>query len=45
MSWTIDGLPLHPLLVHAAVVLLAVNGLALLGSIAIPALRRWLGWG
>jgi len=45
MSWTIEGLPLHPLLVHAAVVLLAVNGLALLGSIAIPALRRWLGWG
>ncbi|MGB7449414.1 MAG: hypothetical protein WA892_09835, partial [Ornithinimicrobium sp.] len=45
MNWTIDGLPLHPLLVHAAVVMLAVNGLALLGCIAVPRFRRWLGWG
>ncbi|HKJ13058.1 MAG TPA: hypothetical protein VJ976_11805 [Ornithinimicrobium sp.] len=45
MEWMIDGLPLHPLMVHAAVVLLAANGMALLGSILVPPLRRWLGWG
>jgi len=44
MEWMFDGLPLHPLMVHAAVVLLAINGLALLGSIAVPPLRAWLGW-
>lgn len=41
----IDGLPLHPLLVHAAVILLAVNGGALLACIAVPRFRRWLAWG
>lgn len=41
----IDGLPLHPLLVHAAVVLLAVNGGALLTCVAVPRFRRWLSWG
>ncbi|SES12506.1 hypothetical protein SAMN05216188_122124 [Lentzea xinjiangensis] len=41
---TIDGLPLHPLLVHAAVVLLP---LAALGSVAIalvPSWRRRYAW-
>lgn len=41
----IDGLPLHPLLVHAAVVLLALNGGALIGCVALPRFRCWLGWG
>lgn len=41
----IDGLPLHPLLVHAAVVLLALNGGALIACVAVPRFRRWLGWG
>ncbi|MGB3827610.1 MAG: hypothetical protein WA962_02435 [Ornithinimicrobium sp.] len=45
MITTIDGLPLHPLLVHAAVVLLAVNGGALIACVALPRFRRWLGWG
>ncbi|MGB3764451.1 MAG: hypothetical protein WA966_14650 [Ornithinimicrobium sp.] len=45
MSWMIDGLPLHPLLVHAAVVLLAANAITLLGCIALPRFRHWLGWG
>src|SRR5688572_3938130 len=35
---TIDGIPLHPLLVHAVVVLLP---LAALGSIAIALVPRW----
>lgn len=41
----IDGLPLHPLVVHAAVVLLAVNGGTLLACVVLPRFRRWLGWG
>ncbi len=41
----IDGLPLHPLLVHATVVLLALNGGALIGCVAVPRFRKWLGWG
>ncbi len=41
----IDGLPLHPLMVHAAVVLLAANGTALLACLAVPRFRHWIGWG
>lgn len=41
----IDGLPLHPLLVHAAVVLLAVNGGVLIVAAVVPQFRRWLSWG
>ncbi len=45
MTWTIDGIPLHPLLVHGAVVLIAVNSLALIGALLIKRFRVWLGWG
>ncbi len=45
MTWTIEGLPLHPLLVHGAVVLIAVNALALIGALAIDRFGRWVGWG
>jgi hypothetical protein len=41
---TVNGLPLHPLIVHVVVVLLP---LAILGTIGIaiwPAMRRYLGW-
>ncbi|MGB5951903.1 MAG: hypothetical protein WBG57_05215 [Ornithinimicrobium sp.] len=41
----LDGLPLHPLMVHAAVVLLAANGGALILAVAVPRFRRWLSWG
>src|ERR671915_1843401 len=36
--WTIDGIPLHPLVVHAVVVLLP---LAALGAIVIAVRRSW----
>jgi hypothetical protein len=36
--WTIDGIPLHPLVVHAVVVLLP---LAALGSVVIAVRRSW----
>lgn len=41
----IDGLPLHPLLVHGAVVLLAVAGLAQVAAVLLPRFRAWLDWG
>lgn len=41
----LDGLPLHPLLVHAAVVLLAVNGGALIVAAVLPPFQRWFSWG
>lgn len=37
---TLFGLPAHPLLVHAAVVLLPLAALATLGCAAVPRLRR-----
>ena len=39
------GLPLHPLLVHAAVVLLSVTGVAVLVCLVLRRFRAWLGWG
>jgi hypothetical protein len=39
------GLPLHPLLVHGAVVLLTVNALAVLVAVLLPRFREWLAWG
>lgn len=45
MTWTIDGLPLHPLLVHGAVMLIAVNALALVGALVVKRFRVWAGWG
>ena len=37
---TIAGLPLHPLIVHGAVVLLPLSALGLLGVIFLPRLRK-----
>jgi formate hydrogenlyase subunit 3/multisubunit Na+/H+ antiporter MnhD subunit len=39
---TIDGLPLHPLIIHATVVLLPVASLAVLLAGLWPRARRWL---
>ena len=44
MPDTIGGLPLHPLIVHAAVVLLPLSALGLLVLIAVPRWRRTFGW-
>lgn len=41
----IFGLPAHPLVVHATVVLLPVTGLAVLAVLASARFRTWLGWG
>lgn len=38
------GLPVHPLVVHVAVVMLPLAALGLIGIFAIPALRRRIGW-
>lgn len=43
MFHSIDGLPLHPLVVHAVVVLLPLTSLGVLASAFVPALRRRLG--
>ena len=40
----ISGLPLHPLVVHATVVLVPLAGLLVAGAAAWPRLRRWAGW-
>jgi hypothetical protein len=40
----INGLPLHPLVVHAAVVLGPVSALAGLGYALVPRWRAWLRW-
>ena len=44
MPETIGGLPLHPLIVHATVVLLPLSALGLLILIAVPRWRRTYGW-
>ena len=44
MPDTIGGLPLHPLVVHAAVVLLPLSALGLLVVLALPRARRTYGW-
>lgn len=41
---TIDGLPVHPLVVHAAVVLLPLSSLALLAVILVRRWRRPYAW-
>lgn len=41
----LDGLPLHPLLVHAAVVLIPATAGAVILAAVWPRFRGWLGWG
>lgn len=41
---TIGDLPLHPLVVHVAVVILPLAALALIAIVAVPRWRRPLGW-
>lgn len=41
---TIDGLPMHPLIVHAVVILLPLSALAAVLIAARPAWRRRYGW-
>ena len=43
-NWTFDDLPLHPLLVHATVILVPLTALALLLAAFWPAARRRLGF-
>ena len=43
MPETIFGLPLHPLIVHATVVLVPLAALTLLVSALVPRFRRWAG--
>ncbi len=39
------GLPLHPLMVHGAVVLLAVNAVTVVVAVLMARFRDWLAWG
>jgi uncharacterized membrane protein len=41
---TIGGLPLHPLVVHATVVLVPLAALTVLLAAVLPRFRRWAGW-
>jgi cytochrome b involved in lipid metabolism/uncharacterized membrane protein len=41
---TIAGLPMHPLVVHVAVVILPLSALGLLAIIVVPRWRRTFGW-
>lgn len=43
MSWMVDGLPLHPLLVHAVVVGIPVTGLLAIAAAWGARVRDWLG--
>ncbi|GAA3617310.1 DUF2231 domain-containing protein [Microlunatus ginsengisoli] len=42
---TIFGLPLHPLIVHATVVIVPTAAIAVLAYVVWPRFRGWLGWG
>lgn len=44
MPATILGLPLHPLVVHAAVVLVPLAALLLIAAAVSVRVRRWAGW-
>lgn len=44
MPETIGGLPLHPLIVHAPIVLLPLSALGLIILILVPRWRRTYGW-
>lgn len=43
MSWLFDGLPLHPLFVHAVVVGVPVTALLAIAAAWVPRVRDWLG--
>lgn len=43
MSWLLNGLPLHPLIVHAAVVAIPVTSLLAIAAAWIVRVRDWLG--
>lgn len=43
MPSTIFGLPLHPLIVHATVVLVPLAALAVAAAVVSPRFRRWAG--
>ncbi|MBN9178770.1 MAG: hypothetical protein J0I43_15565 [Microbacterium sp.] len=43
MSWLFDGLPLHPLFVHAAVIAVPVVALLAIAAAWVPKVRDWLG--
>ena len=42
---TIFGLPVHPLIVHATVVIVPAAAIAVLLSVLWPRFRAWAGWG
>src|SRR3954463_6941040 len=42
---TIFGIPLHPLVVHATVVVVPLAALTSVLAVAWPRFRRWFGWG
>lgn len=44
MPETVFGLPLHPLVVHATVVLVPLTALVLLLAVLVPRFRAWAGW-
>lgn len=44
MPETVFGLPVHPLVVHATVVLVPLTALVLLLAVLLPRFRAWAGW-
>ena len=41
---SVFGLPLHPLVVHAAVILVPLTAVMVLLAAVVPTFRRWAGW-
>jgi uncharacterized membrane protein len=41
---SVFGLPVHPLVVHATVVLVPLTALVLLLAVLVPRFRAWAGW-
>ena len=44
MPESVFGLPVHPLVVHATVVLVPLTALVLLLAVLLPRFRAWAGW-
>lgn len=44
MPESVFGLPLHPLVVHATVVLVPLTALVLALAVVLPRFRAWAGW-